>query len=81
MLNIRQNYLYLNIPQVSQFFYLLLDFAQSFYWHEKECSTEFQIFQETSMTEYFYLVIFFLEKSYDQVTTGLQSISGSTETM
>ena len=88
MPNIKQNYLFWNVPQVSKFFYLLLEFAHSFYWHEKECSRFFSKIPECSMIIFQFLddKSFFLEKSYDKSKQIVyqqylvSAISGSTET-
>ena len=49
--------LFWNVPQGSQFFYLLLEFAQSFYWHEKRKFYRVldvsQRFQNVLVIEYF----------------------------
>ena len=46
-------FLFWKFPEVSQWLYMLSEIAQSFYWHGKENSREFQTFLETSMTIHF----------------------------
>ena len=60
MLNINQNHIFWNIPQVSQFFWVIPEPTQSFFWHEKESSRKFWTFPQVSRT--FHDKLFFISR-------------------
>ena len=68
MLNIKQNDLFWNVPQVSQFFYLLRDLAQKILLEMKilQNSRFSSKIQECSKNFFLDDQSFFLEKSYDK---------------